>query len=128
MTARRRQLQSQGQAVEAAADLGHGRGVGLGQGEGGLGVLSPLDEQSHRPDRRQLLDGRQVAGVGQGQGRHLKLALAPQPQADAAGRQHRQVGAGGEQVGDERGGGQHVLEVVQDQQRLARAQEARQCG
>ncbi len=51
-----------------------------------------------------------------GQGRNLKAVLPGETQNCPTGSQHREVRAGGEQVGDERSGIKHLFEIIQDKQ------------
>ena len=60
--------------------------------------------------------------IGQGQRRHGNLVLAGEAQRGAAGGQHRQARAGGEEVGEEGRRGEHLLAVVDHEQQVAVAQ------
>ena len=97
----RRELDGQGQAVEAGHDVGDRLGGQVGVGPRGAG---PLHEQ------RRGVVGRELA-----QGDHL---LGRQAQRGAAGRQHMQVaGRDQEQRHQRRDGLEHVLAVVEHQER-----------
>jgi hypothetical protein len=123
---RRRQLDGQRQAVEAAADGGHGLRVFRGEGEVGPGRRGAGDEQPHRLGPRHLGERHFLATVGQRQGRQGVPVLAGHPQGSAARDQRRQCRAGGQQTGDEGPGVQHLLEIVEHQERPPLAQKTRQ--
>ena len=57
---------------------------------------------------------------------HAVLVLRLQPEPGAARRQHLQSRRGGEEIGHQGRGGQHVLEVVEQKQNLALAEIVRQ--
>ena len=113
------QLEREGQPVQAPADAGHGGGVGVRQFEGGVDRLRPVDEQAHRlradagrPARR----GGARPGGRKGEGRDGEAVLSGQAQRGAARRQHREPGAGRQELPDRRGGIEHVLAVVEHQE------------
>jgi len=82
----------------------------------------PVHEQRHRRRGHQLRQ-RCTSGVGRRrQRRHRVLLFGSQPQRRAAGRQHRQPGAAGQQLLQVPGHLQHLLQVVQHQQPAAVAQ------
>ena len=84
--------------------------------EVGPDLARPRDEQGHRLVLAELRRRRERSRPRQRQRRHRQLLLAPQPQPGPAGDEDRQAGRGGEQLGDDRGGLEHVLEVVEHQQ------------
>ena len=99
----RSELDREQEAIEPSADLldiGHAPDVGLHR-------LGALDEELDRILLRQRCN--------------RVLVLAGQVERRAAGREHAQVGSGGEQHGDKRRCLKEVLEVVEDEQQLARA-------
>jgi hypothetical protein len=98
------------------ADLGHGGGILIRHGEVQLHRLGALDEQPHRLILGQLFERRQPRAVGERQRRHREFVLAREMQRRPAGDQHLHMGRGGEQRGDKRGSGDHLLEVVEQQQ------------
>ena len=120
LDARRGQLDRQRQPVQAGADLGDRRGVVVGDLESRLDRERPLDEQPDRLVLRHTLGGR--ARIGEHQRRHRHLLLARDAKRAARRRDHLQARAGADQIGDQRRGGQHLLEVVHHQQRLPIAQ------
>jgi hypothetical protein len=113
---RRRQLDGQRQPVEAGADGGHGRRVGLGEAEIRARRPGAFGEQADRLISCQLLRQRQAGGIRKRERRHREGLLAVEVEDGPARDEHREVGRGGEQVADQRGGRQHLLEVVEDQQ------------
>jgi hypothetical protein len=82
-------------------------------------------EQPHRLGPGELLKRRRPVMVGQRQGREGVPVLTRDTQDSAAGDQRRQRWAGGQQTGDDGAGIQHLLEVVEHQQRSPLAQKAR---
>ena len=117
----RRELDRQRQAVEAADDLGH---------------RLPVRRREHevRPHRHRAFheqpDGlgvHELRDVGDTRGRQRErrdreLLLAGDPQRGTAGDDHRQLGRRAQEVGDDRRPGDDLLEVVEDEQRVAVAE------
>ena len=111
----RGQLDGQRQAVQGTADAQHRAQGGLVHGEPWPGGRSPVGQQPHR--RIGQRPGRGDLPVGDGQRPDRVQHLPGDPQRLAAGGQHRQARAAGEQVVDERGRrGHQVLAVVDHQQ------------
>ncbi len=121
-----RQLDRQGKPVQPGADLRHRGSADLPEREVGSDGAGALGEQGHRRVPGQLGDWRQAVRVGHGERRHRELVLPRDTKGHAAGHQHLDLWAGREQIGHGRGGRNHVLEVVQDQQDAPRLQNARQ--
>ena len=121
---RDRQLDRQRHAVERPADLRHRPGVARVELEVGQHRGGAVGEQPHGRKRSpgRTADGPSPGGLGGGRGRERRdhvQALAADPQRLPAGRQHPDAGAVGQQPGREDGGGlDHVLAVVEDQQRV----------
>ena len=67
-----------------------------------------------------------ASGIGQGQWRHREGVLTGHPQQHPARHQDLEPRTERHQVADQRSGRQHVLEVIQHQQRLGPAQSRRQ--
>ncbi len=88
------------------------------------GSTRPLDEELHRNVGRNLF-GCFPSGVGEEERIDGQLVLTAQAERSAAGGQHLDGGARNQQTGDERRNpDQEMLAVVQQQQRLPRAQMA----
>ena len=93
------------------------RRVLVGDGEAGHRGGRPRREQLHRLAlRRPTPPRRRGPAAGTCSGGHRELLLPRQVQRRAAGDQDPRPGGGGEQIGDEPARGEHLLEVVQDQQ------------
>jgi hypothetical protein len=87
-----------------------------GQGEGRLGRVRTRDEQRDRGHGDQLVDGWQAAGIRSREWRHPVLVLRPQTEGRPTRGQHPHVGARGEEISNDLGRRQEVLEVVEDEQ------------
>ena len=111
-----RELDRQRQAVEPRADLGDRRPVACIEGEARLGRPDPLDKELLR--RRQRLVGVRIVHL-HGERRDGQLALAIEAQRRAAGDHGAQARCRRQQVGDQRRGVEHVLEVVEHEEHLA---------
>jgi hypothetical protein len=110
------ELDGEGQPVEPPADRRHRRRVRLGQGEVVADGPSSIDEQPHRGQRGQLLQRREFGERRHRQRPDLVLALGPQAEHRAAGGQHLELGAAGQQLVEARRQSGDLLEVVQHQQ------------
>ena len=108
------------------ADGRHRTGILTSEGEGRVGCPRPLDEEADRGKCGQLVRFRQVVRVGHRQRRDGHDVLAGEPQGGPAGRQDRQARAPDQQVRGHRGRIEQVLEVVEDEQELAIAQQGSQ--
>ena len=113
---RRCQLYGERQAVETGADLGYRRGILVGEGEVRLGGPRPLYEEPDRLVLGEGLEAGQPLRVRDRERRHRVLVLAVDPERDAAGGEDLEA-EGGQQLARQRGGFQHLLEVVQHQQK-----------
>jgi hypothetical protein len=112
--ARRGEFDRQRDPIQPPADLAHGRGGLRPEGEGGVHRLRPLGEQ---PDgggagRRRVRSRRDVERP------EPVRVLPPHAQDHPAGDQDRQPRAPREEVGEGRGGPDHLLEVVQHQEQV----------
>ncbi len=116
------QLDGEWQALQPGADLRHGRGVRQAQGEVGPGRLGTPDEESHRRTRGEILEARGRRRVQQRQRGDDKDVFAGEAQHLAAGGEDLQVRSNGQEVGEERGRLDHLLDVVEQQQDVAWAQ------
>jgi hypothetical protein len=117
---RRDQLDGERQAVQAAADLRHRLRVVLPDREAGTYGPRPLDEEAHGVVGAHLVEGA-VAGEAQRVDRELVLALDVQ---DGAARDDDgEARAAPEELGHQRGGIGQLLEVVEDHERAAVAEE-----
>ena len=129
---RGRQLDGQRHALQVLHQGRHRIGLGQIGREVGAHRTGPVDEQGHR----RVAEGaagsavqRRAARGGQRQRRQRALLLAVQPQRPARGDQQIQVGAGRQQVGQQRADVvDQLLDVVQHQQRQAPGQQALQLG
>ena len=118
---RRRQLDGQRQTIELAADRRHRRGGRRRDREVGPDRPGTPDEEGGRRGVEHGLRGGQRGG-GQRQGRHGVELFHVEAQGAPARRQHRQAGAGGQQVAHQRGHRQEVLAVVEHEQAALVAQ------
>lgn len=116
------QLDRQREAVQASADVGDGEGVLIGQAEARPNRRGALAEQGDGRVRRQLPGERAGSGLGEAQRRDRKLVLAAQVEHGAARDEHLEAGRGPEQIGHDGGGGEDLLEVVQQEQQALVAQ------
>ena len=123
---RRGQLDRQRQPVQPPADLGHGRGVLRRSGRSPAGrPARRCDEQAHRRHLRPVVcHRRQAARVAAAPAAAPGTRARRQTQRRPAGDQHRQPRAGRQQLADQRGRRQHLLEVVQHQQQVLRPRSA----
>jgi hypothetical protein len=64
----RRQLDGERQAIETHAELGHRLRILVGESKTWIDHLGPLQEEGHRGNLGELVQGRQVDGVGKGEG------------------------------------------------------------
>jgi hypothetical protein len=117
-----RQLDREGQAVQPDAELGHCSGILAGEREVGLDRPGTLDEQRHGRHLGQRGGIPEVLGPRQFERGERELVLAVDAQRLAAGDQHLQPGAAGEQVADQRRRRDHVLEIVEEQKHLPLAE------
>jgi hypothetical protein len=124
----RRQFDRQRQAVQAPADPGDRGGVFVGEGERRAHRRGPLDEQTDGLVLDQRARRRRSGGLRKGQRRYGEDVLAGDPQQRPARHQQRDAWTTDHQVDQDRPGREDVLEVVQDQQQPARAENAYQCG
>jgi hypothetical protein len=115
------QLEGQGQPVQEAADLGDGDAVLRREGEVRARGPGALDEEAHRGAAADRGRVRLAGRLGEGQGRDGVLELGAEAQRGAAGDQDAQRRGGRQQVGDEGGGVEHLLEVVEHEQHPAPA-------
>ena len=120
------QLDGQREPVDAGADGGDGGGVLLRDGEVGPDGPRPLDEEGDRLAAGERLRRGRALGVGERQRGHRVLALGGQAERGAAGGEHPQARRGRQQVGHDRRGVRHLLEVVQDQQQALGLEVARE--
>ena len=135
--ARRRQLDGQRQAVQPAADLDEGVGVVRRDVEAGFDGLRPGREEAHRFRLADFVQGARGLAVFDGdertgplrrepQWRQRQLQLAAQVEPLPASGDHAQPWAAGKEIGHQRGGAHHLLEVVEDEQQVPVAQEVQQ--
>ena len=111
------QLDRQRQPVQPLAQRRHGRGDGVGEREAGRHGRRTVDKQAHRIVRPGVGSPAGVQLGGHGQRLHLVADLAGHAERFAAGGEHPQRSAGGQQAGDDLGRfGDHVLAVVHYQQ------------
>ena len=99
----------------AAALLGVSRNSGLHR-------LRPLQEEPDGRVPREVAALRQMPQVRHGQRRHRALVLAGDAEGRPARHQDRERGAGAEEIGDQGGRRQQVLEVVEDEQETLRTE------
>ena len=115
--ARRRQLDRQRQTVEPAANCRHLHHIRRREREIWEHRSSALDKELHRRRSRDDSERRLRHRVGQPQRLDRKLLLVPQTQGHAARHQEPQLGAIGQQVGDQvTRRRQRLLEVVKQQE------------
>lgn len=114
------ELDRERQAVQTSADLPHRAGVLGAQTEIRPRRLRALHEERNRREHAQgiAVDG-VAAQMGNRERHHRELVLAGEAQHRPARDQHLQRGAGLQQIADEGGRVEHVLESIQDEQRLA---------
>ena len=124
----RGQFDGQGQAVQAHADLGDGGKVELRGVKAVVRRPRPLEEQRHCLVLDQRLRRGQQRQVGERERVDGEDVLAVHTQRRAAGDQQLQAGRDLQQGSDFRGGGYHVLEVVEHERQLRIAQEGHQRG
>ena len=112
---------ARGKPVQPPAHLRHRPGVLRGEVETGIDSPSPLFEEGRGRRRAYLIRGRSSPGHFQGQyGQDL---LAAHVERGAAGGQHLEGGASGQQCGHQLPDrGQQVLAVVEEEKALRRAQ------
>lgn len=118
----RRQLYGQGQPVEPDADLGHGGRVLVADREAGFSSLRPLYKEADRLVLGEKFQSRRTPGVGQRKRRRRVLEFSVDSQQGAAGHEDLEAGAGREKVSDQRGGLNHLLEVIEQEEHLPVAQ------
>ena len=111
--ARRGELDRQRHAVQPPADVRHQWRVAIRHGKGRAHRLAALSEQLHRLGAHQGVDRDLDSGIRQGQWRHRKGILTGHPQQHPARHQDLEPRTERHQIADERGGRQHVLEVIQ---------------
>ena len=121
-----RELDCKRQPVEAAADLGDRGGVVVGQPEVRPDAASPLDEQLDRLELAEVVGRGARRSRWERQRRNRHHVLASHAQRLAARHEHLQARAVGEQPDERRRGNRHLLEVVEDDQDLLRAELAAQ--
>ncbi len=114
------QLDRQRDAAKADAQLGHRRSVLGGERKIGLNHLRAHQKERDRRVAHQPIERRQPRRVGQRQRRHREDLLAGKPELGLAGQQDLQPRRRGQQALDQRGGLDQLLEIIEDQQRLAR--------
>ncbi len=117
LDAGRGELDGEWQAVEATADVEDGRGIGVGQPEVGSDGHRALHEQRHALRARQRF-GRDPARaqVGQPERRDRVFLLARDVQDSPAADDDLRARADAQDVSHERRRGNHLLEVVEDEQ------------
>ena len=123
--ARGGELDRQRQPVQSGADLSHGGGVLRREVEGWIPISGPLDEEPHRRRGGDLLNERvRIFSVPSREieRRDRDEPFPTQAQRFPAGHQRADSRAGGEQIGERRRGRQEVLEIIQQQERAARAE------
>jgi len=108
------QFDGQRQPIQPPADSGYNRGVVGREGKLGVDGSGAENEQADRIGISGIVRGTGCV-IGYRQRRHRELTFAGDAQRRAAGSEHHQIGAGGEQVGDGGGGLYHLLEVVEHQ-------------
>ena len=115
----RRELEREREPVQRAADARHGGGVLVRDGEPRIGRTRALRVEA---DRRRALDrgGRHLAGLGNRQRRHRVDALDSDAERRAARDDHLQRRYGGDEARHVGGCVEHLLEVVQHEQRRSR--------
>ena len=123
---RRGQFDRQRQAIEARADFGDGGSVGIGHGEVRLDGLRPLDKETHGLVLTQRLNRGQMGWIGKWQRCERIFPLTIGMERSPTCRQHFETGHLGKQLGDELGGINDALDVVQDDEQVLSAHDARQ--
>ena len=108
----RAELDGQRQAVELSAILGHDLVVGVGEPQVGPHAAGAVDEESHGVRARGQL------AIDVHRSDHV-LLLSPQAEGHPTGDDDAGARRNGEQVSDDVGGGDDLLEVVEDEQQLA---------
>lgn len=122
------QLQRERQSVHPPADRRHRRGVPFGENEIRLDRRRRLHEQGDGGVRRERVQRRQALRVRRHQGGDGDHAFGPQAQRRSAGHDYGQPGTGGDEIGQQRRGRGHLLEVVQQQEHLAITQGGGKAG
>ena len=123
--ARRGELDRERDSVETPAYLEHGAHVVVADGEVVLRRRRSIGEEPHRIARQRRVE-RGIRGRD-GERPDRDDLLARQAEALPAGREHAEPGAPAQQVVDEvRNRAEHVLAVVEHQQRLAAREAAHQ--
>src|SRR4051794_40462073 len=120
--ARCRQLDRQWQPIQSPADGGNGRGVRRGQGEVWPRRLSSSDKQLHGRSRAHLLHRRGCLAIRKRQGGHGKIVLTGDTQYGATRRQNAESGVGDKELDDERCRVEQMLQVIEKQQQVLRAE------
>lgn len=97
---------------------------GLGEGEGHVDGAGSFGEELNRRGTNQIVEGERRMRIGQGQGRnrHRHGVLACHPKQYPARHQDRQARATRQQPGQDRRGGEDVLEVVHHEQDVRRVE------
>ena len=114
----RGQLEGEGQAVEPPADGRDGRRIGVRVSAKSARAARARSTNRSTQSLPTRVGGRRMAGfVGHGEGRHRVDAFAGDRERLAAGREDRQAGRRREQRGDVGRGSDHLLEVVEDDER-----------
>ena len=103
-----RQLDRERKPIEPGADGGDCGRVRRAQGKAGARGPGAGDEQLNGLGRRQRID--------------RDIVLAREAEHHPAGGEDRQLLAIGEQIGNPRGGIDHLLQVIEDEQQMARLQ------
>ena len=114
---RRRELERERQRVEAPADRGDGSGVGRCQLKIRAHVPDARHEQPYSWRALEIGRRHRIAASFERERSDGVLAFAPEAERRAAGREHAKRGDRRQQIGDERRRVQHLLEVVEHQQR-----------
>jgi hypothetical protein len=120
---RRGQLNGQWQTIEVRTDPGHGLRVGIAQHEPGRDRTCPLHEQLAGRRSSDRIDGSAAIQARQLQRGDRQLVFPPQVEWSAAGHDHLHARPRRQELPDDRSGIEHLLEVVQDQQRRLVAKE-----
>jgi hypothetical protein len=110
------QLDGERKTVDPAANLRDVRRRGFGQGEGDVHRCGAGDEELNRRGLREVFERGRRSRVRQAQGRHREGMLTSYPQQHPAGGEDLEARALCQQVGQDRGGGEDMLEVVHHEQ------------
>jgi hypothetical protein len=113
---RGRQLDCQGQAIQPNADLGDRSGIGLGHMEAWPHGAGPLQEELDRIVAGKRSGFGHVSRSRDGQWLDRICVFGREMEDGAAGNECGQVRTGADELGDGQGGGEQVLEVVQEQE------------